>query len=142
MYFLTAQPSTMLETIIIIRPKMDQIKDFGGLLTTLQKKYQSQGAVKIIPPEEWKICINFKEKSTTFDKEFVTPKFQVSTKLSEGIYKLGNNDMLDKLLRKKPSKKPKQKPKQKPLKNKMLLEVKLKTNLFMLFCFWFQVPFF
>jgi hypothetical protein len=74
---------------------MSYMENFVKLINKLQSSELSSGAVKVIPPSEWKDDINFGEESKLFDHLMVRPSAQHSRKLVDGILKLTNNPLRD-----------------------------------------------
>jgi hypothetical protein len=107
---------------------MEEMLNFPDLLRKLELKFFHLGAIKIVPPQEWRLLINFTETSDHFDKTICAPKYQLCCKLAEGIFQLANNPQSDKMLTKdcpkkgRPPKKGRSEKAQ--FKDNMLLEVK------------------
>ena len=77
---------------------MEEMLNFSDLLRKLELKFFHLGAIKIVPPQEWRLLINFTETSDHFDKTICAPKYQLCCKLAEGIFQLANNPQSDKML--------------------------------------------
>lgn len=70
--------------------EMDHLEDF---VEKIEQTELNSGAVKIIPPSDYRPKVGFLENSTLLDNQMLIPKIQHSQKVAQGIYKLCNNPL-------------------------------------------------
>ncbi len=64
----------------ILKPAIDEMKDFNRFVLSLNDSAENYGAIKIIPPEEWR------NETTDFNSLKITPIYQDVNLLNNDIY--------------------------------------------------------
>ena len=79
----------------VFHPTMDEMDHLEDYVEKIEKTELDSGAVKIIPPSDYRPKVGFQENSTLLDNQILIPKIQHSQKVAKGIYKLCNNPLRD-----------------------------------------------
>lgn len=90
-----AEPRESILKAVVLFPTGDQMERFADYISSAQGLHQSRGAVKVVPPAEWRVAAaaagGFKSVLQNKLKTSIKPCSQTVVRVTDGLYKLYNS---------------------------------------------------